>query len=45
MPFIIKEGQSYVELPEELWDRTEQMEGHKRAMLSKSCQPDTPHAF
>ena len=36
VPPIIKEGQSYVELPEELWDRTEQMEGHGRAMLPES---------
>ena len=36
VPPIIKEGQSYIELPEELWDRTEQMEGHGRAMLPES---------
>ena len=33
---IIAEGQSHVELPKELWDRTEQIEECKRAMLSKS---------
>ena len=45
MPFVIKKEQSHAELPKELWDRTEQMEGHKGAMLSGSHQPDTPYAF
>jgi len=36
VPPIIAEGQSYAELPKELWDRTEQVEGCERAMLSKS---------
>ena len=39
VPPIVTEGQSYMELSEELWDRTKQIEGYKRAMLSKSHQP------
>ena len=35
VPFIITEGQSHTKLPKKLWDRTEQMEGYERAMLSK----------
>ena len=38
VPLIVVEGQSYVELPKELWDRTKQVEECKRAMLSKSRQ-------
>jgi len=34
---VIAEGQSYIELPKELWDRTEQMEGRERAISSESC--------
>ena len=45
VPPIIKKGQSHAELPEELQNKTEQMEGCKRAMLSGSHQPNTPHAF
>jgi hypothetical protein len=41
VPPIVAEGQSYMELPEELWDRTKYMEGRKRAMLSKSRQSNT----
>jgi len=29
-----------MELPKELWDRTKQMEGRERAMLSKSRQSE-----
>jgi hypothetical protein len=36
VPPIIAEGQSYMELPKELWDRTKYMEGRERAILSKS---------
>jgi len=43
MPPIITEGQSYAELPKELWDRTKQMEGCKRAMLSKSRQSNVSY--
>ena len=38
VPLIVAEGQSYVELPKELWDRTKQMEGRERAMSSKNRQ-------
>jgi len=38
---IIVEGQSYTELPKELWDRTKQIEGRERAILSESRQSDT----
>ena len=41
VPLIVVEGQSYAELPKELWDRTKQVEGCERAMLSKSRQFDT----
>jgi len=34
--FVVIEGQSYIELPKELWDRTEQMEGCERAISSES---------
>ena len=40
MPPIITKGQSYTELPKELWDRTEQIEGRGRAILAKS-RPST----
>ena len=36
VPLIIVEGQSHVELPKELWDRTKHMERRERAMSSKS---------
>jgi len=36
VPPVVTEGQSYTELPKELWDRTEQMERRERARLSKS---------
>jgi len=36
VPLIIIEGQSYIKLPKELWDRTKQVEGCERAILSKS---------
>ena len=36
LPPVIIEGQSYIELPKELWDRTKYIEGRERAMLSKS---------
>ena len=36
VPSIVIEGQSYAKLPKELWDRTEQIEGRERAMLSES---------
>ena len=41
VPPIVEKEQSHAELPKELWNRTEQMEGHKRAMSSRSYQPDT----
>ena len=40
VPLIIAEGQSYMELPKELQDRTKQVEGRERAILSKSRQSD-----
>jgi len=43
MPPIVIEGQSYMELPKELWDRTKQMEGRERATSSKSRQSDTAY--
>jgi len=43
MPPVIAEGRSYIKLPKELWDRTEQVEGRKRAILSKSCQSNTSY--
>ena len=42
IPPIIKEGQSYIELPKELWDRTKQIEGHRRAISPKS-QPSASY--
>jgi len=44
VPPVVVEGQSYVELPKELWDRTEQIEGRERAMLSKSRQSKVSRA-
>ena len=44
VPPIIIEGQSYVELPKELQDRIKQIEGRKRAILSKSYQSDASYA-
>jgi len=38
MSFIIVERQSYIELPEELWDKIEQIKGRERARSSKSYQ-------
>ena len=40
VPPVVAEGQSHAELPEELWDRTEQVEGRERAMSSESRQSD-----
>ena len=40
VPLIIIEGQSYIELPKELQDRTKYTERRERAMLSKSRQSD-----
>ncbi len=42
MPPIIKKGQSHTELPKELWDRTKQIEGCRRAISPKS-QPSTSY--
>ena len=42
LPIVI-EGQSYTELPKELQDRIKQIEGYKRAMLSKSRQSNTSY--
>ena len=36
LPPVIIEGQSYIELPKELWDRTKHIERRERAILSKS---------
>ena len=36
VPLVIIEGQSYIELPKELWDRTKHIERYKRAISSKS---------
>ena len=36
LPLVIIEGQSYTELPKELWDRTKYIERRERAILSKS---------
>ena len=41
VPPIIVEGQSYTELPKELQNRTKQIEGRERAILSKSRQSNT----
>ena len=43
MPPVVIEGQSHIKLPEELWDRTKQIEGRERAMSSKSRQSDAFH--
>ena len=43
VPPIVIEGQSYIELPKELWDRTKQVEGWERAILSKSRQSNTSY--
>ena len=43
LPLVIIEGQSYMELPKELWDRTKYIEKRERAILSKSCQLDTSY--
>jgi hypothetical protein len=43
VPPIVVEGQSYTELPKELWDRTEHIEGRERAILSKSRQSNTSY--
>jgi len=42
VPFIIKEGQSHIELPKELWDRTKQIEGYRRVISPKS-QPSASY--
>ena len=44
VPLIVIEGQSYIELPKELQDRTEYTERRKRAMLSKSRQSNISYA-
>jgi hypothetical protein len=36
VPLVITEGQSHIELPKELWDRTKHIERRERAILSKS---------
>jgi len=41
MLFIIIEGQSYIKLPKELWDKIKQMEGREKVILSKSHQYNT----
>ena len=41
---IIIEGQSYTELPKELWDRTKYMERRERAILSESRQSNISRA-
>ena len=43
VPPIIIKGQSYIELPKELYDRTKQIEECKRAILSKSRQSNTSY--
>ena len=43
VPPVVTEGQSYIELPKELQDRTKQMEGCKRAILSKSRQSNASY--
>ena len=43
VPPIIAEGQSYIELPKELQDRIKQLEGRKRAILSKSRRSNTSY--
>ena len=44
VPLVIIEGQSYIELPKELQDRTKQIEGRERAILSKSPQSKVSYA-
>jgi hypothetical protein len=44
VPLIAEEGWSHVKLLKELWDRTEQMGGCERAILSKSHQSDASYA-
>ena len=44
VPPIIIEGQSYIELPKELWDRTKYTERRKRAMSSESRQSNISYA-
>jgi hypothetical protein len=41
LPLVVIEGQSYIELPKELWDRTKHIERRERAILSKSRQSNT----
>ena len=43
VPPVVVEGQNHAKLPEELWDRTEQMEGRERTMSSENCQPNTSY--
>ena len=43
VPPVIIEGQSYIELPKELQDRTEQIKGYERAILSESRQSNTSY--
>ena len=43
VPLIVIEGQSYTELPKELQDRTKQVEGRERAILSKNRQSNTSY--
>ena len=43
LPLVVIKGQSYTELPKELWDRTKYMERRERAMSSKSRQLDTSY--
>ena len=38
VPPVVAEGQSYTELPKELWDRTKQMERYKGTMSYKNYQ-------
>ena len=40
---IIIEGQSYIELPKELQDRTKRVERQERAILSKNRQSNTSY--
>ena len=42
VPPIIKKRQSHTKLPEKLWDRTKQIEEHRRAISPKS-QPSTSY--
>ena len=43
VPSIVIEGQSYTELPKKLQDKTKQIEGRERAMLSKGRQSNTSY--